>query len=108
MTITPMPVAKVQEAAKLLGQALCDRVPHLVDVAFRANDQRQFELWVIVDAPEAVGSNAIPSTFQGFEVHKAITTITSGEEGTNVTASGDTQRKRVSSGYTFTLKHLKP
>jgi len=59
----------IYEAARRLGRQIRD--PHVVEVSIRWNEPThdQLEIWVDVDAPEALKS--IPKRFEGYEVHTA-------------------------------------
>jgi hypothetical protein len=63
---------EIEEAATMLGRELCGRVPHVVGTSVRVNKQREFELWVDVDAPEALRSKDIPTEWKSFKVHRRL------------------------------------
>jgi hypothetical protein len=82
------------------------------------NKQREFELWVDVDAPEALRSGAIPENYQGFEVHKRLsgtpefaaakTNVASSEKNGSTPSDDAGQRQHMANGFKLSITQITP
>ncbi|MBV9939587.1 MAG: hypothetical protein JO150_13855 [Acidobacteriaceae bacterium] len=67
----------MSEAAMMLNNELFGRVPHVLGTSVGLNTKTcEEQLWVHVDAHQALQSPAIPATYQDFKVGKVLWQLT--------------------------------